>query len=145
MIVFTLCRNVPIHFQQRVLKSEIVSLASRQRTLLKMVQEHSDLVTKYINMKKKSSTSNTTLDAGGVKDVKEFAVSTQSLNVRTRTDHDVPRKNSQSSVLLTGQSSQHTDFEENHRGLSELMVAGVLNRRTSLKLNLKVRLMSGSK
>lgn len=42
-------RNVPNHFLQLVYKSQIVSLASRQRTLVKMIQDHKGLVTKYMN------------------------------------------------------------------------------------------------
>lgn len=41
-------RNVPNHFLQLVYKSQIVSLASRQRALVKRILDHEGLVTQYI-------------------------------------------------------------------------------------------------
>lgn len=54
--ILILCRNVPNHFQQHVLKSQIASLASRQRTLVEILLKQIDLVETYINMKAKFST-----------------------------------------------------------------------------------------
>lgn len=42
-------RNVPNRFLQLMFKSQIASLASRQKTLVKMMLDHQGLVTKYLN------------------------------------------------------------------------------------------------
>ncbi|XP_075903282.1 uncharacterized protein LOC142902256 [Nelusetta ayraudi] len=192
-------RNVPNHFQQHVLKSHIVSLALRQRTLVKMVLEHMGSVTKYIKMKETSSivvryplnctyetqqapqsspagkptschaatgsddqagqgeTGEVTqlshwssLPTESVKELKEATASTRSLKVRTGTPTDLPRGHRQSSAPRSGQTSQHNDVEmkqnhaltlptseDNHRHLSELIKAGAMARRSTLKLSFK--------
>lgn len=92
------------------------------------------------------------LPTESVNELKEATASTRSLKV-TRTD--LPRGHRQSSAARPGQTSQHTDVEmkqnhaltlptseDNHRHLSELLKAGVMARYGTLKLSLKVRLMS---
>lgn len=98
------------------------------------------------------------LPTGSIKGLKEATGSTRSLNVTTGTCTDVPRGHCQSGVPHPGQTSQlhnTTDVEmkpnhavvlptseDNHRRLSELMAAGVMARSSTLKLPLKVQLMS---
>lgn len=52
----SLCRSVPNRLRQRLLKSQIISLASRQRTLVEILQKQMHLVETYITMKAKLST-----------------------------------------------------------------------------------------
>lgn len=96
------------------------------------------------------------LPTESVSELKEATASSRSLKVRTGTRTDWPRGHRQSSAPRPGQTSQHTDVEmkqnhalalptsgdNHHRHLSELMKAGVMARRSTLKLSLKVRLVS---
>lgn len=95
------------------------------------------------------------LPTESVKELKEATASTRSLKVRTGTPTDLPRGHRQSSAPRSGQTSQHNDVEmkqnhaltlptseDNHRHLSELIKAGAMARRSTLKLSFKVRLMS---
>lgn len=82
-----------------------------------------------------------------VEDPKEATALTQSLNARTRTRTDVPKRTYQRSVPHPlGKQREHTQTVttcENHRRhLSELMESGVLPRYSTLRFSLKVRLTS---
>lgn len=55
-VVFSLCRTVPNRLWQRLLKGQIVSLASRQRTLVELLQKQMHLVETYVAAKAKLST-----------------------------------------------------------------------------------------
>lgn len=158
-----LCRTVPKCLLERLFKGEIVLLATRQQTLVEILQKQMDLVKAYVTMKEKLSTQPTSCPEMGQKSIetlkpapdiiKEPAAASVRKNTLTRRDV-LPEEaiSHQGSSLKPGSTSECISFRmkagdaliqgsagDSSRHLSELIQRGLMAPGSVLQLLFKVR------
>lgn len=149
LLWFSWCRSVPDCLRHCLLKSQISSLASCQRTLIEILQEQMDLVDMYITMRAKLSLdSSKPRETRGYNQRSHKAPTPASLLRSTRCHQsasscpDTPQPGSalqRFSIMIRRKNALiQNRVEDNSRCLSVLIQRGIVSPGSALQLLLKV-------
>ena len=159
-MILSLFRSATDPLRQHLVKSQLISLTSRQRNLVKIIEKQMHLEEVYVTMKAKLSTQPSSHQSSTAVTQQPacFSNPASPAPLLTATHTDVLNEKastSQSSALQPGNTLQHIDFqvkgnhaviqrmaEDNSTHLSELIQRGVLSSGSDLQLLLKAKLFS---